>query len=102
MSAQNTLRILAFATGAFLGGLVTGLLISPKTGRENRKWISDHSDELTDWADKKGREFREKTDEKVNHIKTNVRKSVKDSVPDLYEATENLGLKDEDLETSGR
>lgn len=101
MATNNTLKLIAFTTGAFLGGVLTGLLISPKSGPENRKWITNNTDELTGWADRKGREFKSKTDEQVSHLKENVKKSVKKTVPDLYEATEYLGLKDEDLEPRG-
>jgi gas vesicle protein len=101
MATNNTLKLIAFAAGAFLGGVVTGLLISPKSGPENRKWISDNTDDLSGWADRKGREIKTKTDKQVNHLKENVRKSVKKTVPDLYEATEDLGLKDEDLAPNG-
>lgn len=98
MATNNTLKLIAFTAGAFLGGIVTGLLISPKSGSENRKWINDNKDELSHWADRKGHEFKTKTDEQLSHLKENVKNSVKKSVPDLYEATEDLGLKDEDLE----
>lgn len=101
MATNNTLKLIAFTAGAFLGGVLTGLLISPKSGPENRKWITNNTDELTGWADRKGRELKSKTDEQVSHLKENVKKSVKKSVPDLYEATEDLGLKDEDLEPRG-
>lgn len=98
MATNNTLKLIAFTAGAFLGGILTGLLISPKSGSENRKWIYDNKDELSHWADRKGHEFKAKTDEQLSHLKENVKSSVKKSVPDLYEATEDLGLKDEDFE----
>lgn len=101
MATNNTIKFIAFAAGAFLGGVITGLMISPKSGPENRKWITDNTDELSGWADRKGRELKSRTDEQVSHLKENVKKSVKKTVPDLYEATEDLGLKDEDLEPRG-
>ncbi|MFU8859487.1 MAG: YtxH domain-containing protein [Cyclonatronaceae bacterium] len=98
MATNNTLKFIAFTAGAFLGGVITGLLISPKSGSENRKWISENKGEFSHWADQKGHELKTKTDEQLSHLKENVKKSVKKSVPDLYEATEDFGLKEEDLE----
>jgi gas vesicle protein len=102
MTANNILKIIAFTAGAFLGGIVTGLLISPKSGRDNRRWITENTDELSGWADRKGREMKSRTDEQFSNLKSNVKKSIRKTMPDLYEATEDFGLKDEDLEDSGR
>jgi gas vesicle protein len=102
MATNNTLNIIAFAAGAFLGGMVTGLLLSPKSGRDNRKWITDNTGDFTGWADQKSRELKNRTDQQFSHLKANVKKGVHNTMPDLYEATEDFGLKDEDLEELNR
>ncbi len=77
--------LLAVAAGAFLGGLAAGLLLSPRTGRENRDYLRKKSQEWSQRAGKKGREMKTK---------------IRDTVPDLYEATAQFGLEEEDLKGS--
>lgn len=72
-------QLLAFATGAFLGGLFCSWLSSPRSGAENRRWISESTHGLRDKVRSSGKELRSK------------------NLPDLYQATENIGLTDEDL-----
>jgi gas vesicle protein len=100
MAVQHIFKLIAFTAGAFTGGILTGLLISPGSGRDNRRWIADNTDELTVWADRKGRQIKTKADEQLGQLKTNVKKSLKNTMPDLYDATRDFGLKDEDLENS--
>lgn len=72
---------------AFAGGLVAGLLLTPKSGKENRQWIEDKSNKIL-----------EDSERKIGEVSQNIKKSVKDNLPDLYEATELLHFEDEELE----
>ena len=75
----STTQLFLVASGAFLGGLFCSWLSSPRTGAQNRRWISENTHDLRDKVRSSGKELRSK------------------NLPDLYEATENLGLTDEDL-----
>ncbi|MEP1152389.1 MAG: YtxH domain-containing protein [Balneola sp.] len=72
---------------AFAGGVVTGLLLTPKSGKENRKWIEDKSHRILEDGEKR-----------IGDVSRNIKKSVKENLPDLYEATELLHFEEEDLE----
>jgi len=72
---------------AFAGGIVTGLLLTPKSGKENRQWIED-----------KSHQFMEDGEKKIGQVSKSIKKSVKENLPDLYEATEVLQFDDEELE----
>jgi gas vesicle protein len=72
---------------AFAGGVVTGLLLTPKSGKENRQWIENQSHRLLEDGEKK-----------IGQVSRNIKKSVKENLPDLYEATELLHFEDEELE----
>lgn len=75
----STTQLFVFATGAFLGGLFCSWLSSPRSGAENRRWISKNTNDFRDKVRTSGKDLRSK------------------NLPDLYEATENLGLTHEDL-----
>lgn len=87
---KRILGTILIGTTAFAGGLLTALLISPKSGRENRRWISEHGKETKDWLEEKGQKLRTEGEKRIDRLSKGVRKTVKDSVPDLYEATEKL------------
>ena len=96
-SSQSKLGLVLVAVSSFVGGFAVGLLLAPKSGRENRKWLVDHAEEAADWVDKKSHEAREKTEERIAQFKETVKQGVKNTVPDLYEATEDLHLEDDEL-----
>lgn len=98
MAASNTkLGLFLAVAGSFAGGLVIGLLLAPKSGKENIDWIARQTDDMTDWIDKKGKEALESTEKQLHSISDNIRTSVKKNIPDLYSATEGLSLEEEDL-----
>ena len=79
MAKFSTSQVLFIAAAAFVGGMVTSLFSNPSSGEENRKWLHDSTEGLKEKVRASGKEFRSK------------------NIPDLYEATENLGLTDDDL-----
>lgn len=72
-------QLLITALSAFAGGVLFAWLSSPRSGADNRKWITDSTQDL-----------KTKVKESGKGIKTK-------NFPDPYEATEDLGLTDEDL-----
>lgn len=90
--------ILVGAT-AFAGGVLAGLILSPKSGRENVKWVKDQSEETKQWLETTGRKLKEDSEKRIDRFSEGIKKSVKDSLPDLYEATEDLDFtEDEEIE----
>tara|TARA_R110002126_G_scaffold4515_3_gene23805 strand:+ start:8627 stop:8893 length:267 start_codon:yes stop_codon:yes gene_type:complete len=72
---------------AFAGGIAAGLLLTPKSGKENRQWVEDKSHKILEDGEKK-----------IGEVSKNIKRSVKENLPDLYEATEILHFEDEELE----
>ncbi len=72
-------QVILLTAASFAGGVILSMLTSPRSGTENRKWIQDNTGEVKDWVGSKGKNLKNKT------------------LPDLYEATEELGLTEEDL-----
>lgn len=79
MATFNTSQVFIIASAAFLGGLVVSLISSPKSGTETRKWISENKENLQKKVKSTGKGLKNK------------------NIPDLYEATEDLGLTEDDL-----
>lgn len=92
MSQRSNLAILIAATSSFVGGFALGLLLSPRSGQENREWISDQTTHARDWVDEKGKDLIHKGEEQFQRLGENVRDEFKKNVPDLYEATENIDM----------
>jgi len=84
---------------AFAGGVLAGLILSPKSGRENVKWVKGQSEETKQWLETTGRKLKEDSEKRIDRFSEGIKKSVKDSLPDLYEATEDLDFtEDEEIE----
>lgn len=82
-------KIITFSAGFFVGGLVTGMLLSPKSGADNRRDIANKAKKAGDWVENQGKAISREASTKMD--------TLKDVVPDLYKATEHLDLKEEDL-----
>jgi gas vesicle protein len=74
-------QVILLTAASFAGGVIISMLTSPRSGTENRKWIQNNTDDVKNWVGSKGKNLKDKT------------------LPDLYEATEKLGLTEEDLLT---
>lgn len=96
-SNNSTLGTILITTSAFLSGFALGVLLAPRSGKENRQWIAEQADDLTDWVDNYSKQAINETEEKIKDIKKDVQKNLKDSFPDLYKVTEDIGLKEEEL-----
>lgn len=95
---SRALGTLLTVTVAFAGGVITGILLSPQSGKENRKWISNQSDEAKNWIEDKGKHFLKESEERLDKISSGVKRTVKEKLPDLYEATESLHFDEEEME----
>ncbi|MCC5927416.1 MAG: YtxH domain-containing protein [Bacteroidetes bacterium] len=96
MSTKNGLNILVAAVGLFAAGIAAGLLLSPKSGRENRDYIRKGADSAGSWVHTK----RSEAQQKAHQVSDKVKRTVKEHVPDLYEATNSLHLDEDDVKTS--
>lgn len=97
MSSKGTLGSFFLVAGAFAGGVLTGLMLAPKSGKDNRKWVADQADEMAHWVDEQSHQAAHQANDRIRHLKDDVEKNFKKNFPDLYEATQDLGLKEEEL-----
>jgi len=90
---------LLIGTAAFAGGVIAGLLLTPKSGKENRQTINKYSQETKSWLQQQGKKIKSDGEKRIDRVSEGIRKTVKDAVPDLYEATEDLHFsEDEEIE----
>ena len=90
---SRTLGTIFTALASFSAGVVVGLLIAPQSGKDNRRWISEHSSEAKDWVESARHKILEKSEKKLGKLQS----ELKDSIPDLYEATESIIFDDTDM-----
>ncbi|MGB0347113.1 MAG: YtxH domain-containing protein [Balneolaceae bacterium] len=90
---SKTLGIIATSLVSFSAGVLVGMLITPQSGRDNRRWISEHSSEAKHWVEDKGHQIIEESEKKLEKISDNI----KGAIPDLYEATEDVQLDESDM-----
>jgi len=95
MKSSDKVAFAVTTLTSFVSGLALGLLLSPKSGRENREWITQNAEELSKWADQKSKDALELSEKQLKHLAENIRKSLDDNLPDLYKATENIDFKEE-------
>lgn len=81
----------------FAGGVVTGLLIAPGSGKENRDWLQDNTKEAKRWAEKQGSRLIEEGEKKLSKVSGDIKKTVRKTIPDLYEATADIMFDDDDF-----
>lgn len=94
MSVKN--NIFLFAT-SFLGGLAAGLLLAPQKGAQNRAWLSNNAEALGKWARLQQQIARRKSNQELSKIRNNVQQGVRQYIPDLYEATNDIPLSEKDI-----
>ncbi len=82
---------------AFAGGVIAGLLLAPKSGKENREWLQEQSDEARNWLEGTSHRILEESERKIDQVSEGLKKTVKENVPDLYEATESFKLDEDDV-----
>lgn len=91
---SKSLNIIVTSLASFAAGFAVGLLVAPQSGRENRKWVEDHTKEAKHWVEEKGHHILEESEKRLEKIS----EGIKESIPDLYEATESIHLDESDIE----
>lgn len=89
-------NLLLFTT-SFIGGLAAGLLLAPNQGTKNRAWLSKDASEIGRWAKLQKRIARLKGNRELSKIQQNVHQGLRYHIPDLYEATDNISLSENDF-----
>ncbi|MDX1671732.1 MAG: YtxH domain-containing protein [Balneolaceae bacterium] len=97
MAHRTKLEILLITTASFVCGVAAGLMLAPRSGRESREWMTDNATEIANWVDDKGRSVIDKGTTQVRRTQESIHKTVKNSLPDLYEATEQIELSNSSL-----
>lgn len=87
-------RLAIFLSGVvgLAGGVVTALLLSPKSGKENREWIAGQTEGTKVWLEDKGKSLREESEKRIDRISKGVKKTIDENLPDLYKATEEMSF----------
>jgi gas vesicle protein len=97
MKQQTNINSILLATTSFIGGVAVGLLLAPKSGDQNRTWLLEHTTKLTKWLDSQHRIARKTSSKELHRFRKNVQQGIRRNVPDLYEATEDIDLSDNDV-----
>lgn len=97
MAKKFNLGSLILATSSFIGGFAIGMLLAPNKGSKNRAWLSDQATELSDWMDHRRRAVSYQTNKKIKVLRKNMNRGVRQHIPNLYDATENINLSDRDV-----
>lgn len=91
---KSTVGKLISSVIAFAAGVTAGVLIAPKTGKENRKWVAAHTEDARSWVEAKGQRFLDVSEGRIRKIS----EGVKNAIPDLYEATEDMLFEEEHID----
>lgn len=97
MARKSNLGSILLATTSFVGGLAAGFLLAPGNGPENRRWLVSRFSELGNWMDHQSRAAQVKTDRELRKFRQNVHQGIRQNVPDLYRATDQIDLSDKDI-----
>ncbi len=92
MSKKSNIGSILLAASSFLGGIGLGLILAPRSGRQSRKWLTDHASEIADWIDQKGRTAAHKGQYRLHKIRDRMEREYQDTIPDLYSATRHIDL----------
>lgn len=97
MGRNAKMTSILLATTSFIGGFATGLLLAPKKGSQNRAWVTGQANVLANWLDNQRKSVRYKGTAEFQRIRQGMQSGLKRNIPDLYEATEDIGLSHNDI-----
>lgn len=97
MNTHSTLSKLFLATSSFAGGLALGLLLAPGAGKQNRTLLRKKARSLGNWIEQHGRDPLILGAKHFASIRNKIQQQIDHNVPDLYRATEQLQLDDDDF-----
>ena len=96
-SDHRVLEIAAISVASFAAGLIAGMLLAPKSGRENRAWVNDRVSSLGEWVNETGQKSVQVARKELGELRHKVKRGIDHAVPDLYAATQGVELKERDL-----
>ncbi len=91
---KSTVGKMISSVVAFATGVTAGILIAPKSGKESRKWMAEHTEGARSWVEAKGHRFLDESEGRIRRIS----EGVKNLIPDLYEATEEIQFEEEHID----
>lgn len=97
MASNSNFSLALVSIASFVGGIAVGMLMAPKSGTENRKWVREQAEGAAKWVDKQGHEALHKAEDTLDSIKNNIKEEYEKSIPNLYKATEKIHLEEDDL-----
>ncbi|HLR26458.1 MAG TPA: YtxH domain-containing protein [Fodinibius sp.] len=97
MSRKYGLNAFLWATGSLLSGIALGTLLSPKSGKQNRKLLSKRATRLRRWISTQYEAAGIKGRQELINIRRNVQGGLRRNIPDLYEATAQIELSEHEL-----
>ncbi|NGP89597.1 YtxH domain-containing protein [Fodinibius halophilus] len=97
MGRKETTNSIILLTTSFIGGVAAGLLLAPKSGARNRAWLTKRVNELTHWVNDQRKSARRLSKKEIHKFHRHVQQGVRQNVPDLYDATEDIELSEQDL-----
>ncbi|HKJ34918.1 MAG TPA: YtxH domain-containing protein [Balneolales bacterium] len=92
-ATKSNITYLLLSAGSFLSGIALGFLMTPRSGKENRKWITSQTQDLVDWVEENSKNALDTTEKRLQMLRSNMH----NTIPDLYVATENLGIDESEL-----
>ncbi len=97
MAKRSLFTKMLMVSTSFAGGLALGLLLAPESGKQTRNWINKRAGGLANWASDRRNNALDKSEKRLEELRRRVHQGIKNNIPDLYEATEELDLDDRAL-----
>ena len=92
MGKHSSISLLIVAASSFIGGVGLGVFIATDRSKKTRQWVSSQASDFSKWVDNKKNVTLQKSSQQLHKIRNRMEKSYKNTVPDLYEATEHIDL----------
>lgn len=70
--------------------------IDTQKWKGNINWLKNQSGQTKNWLEHTSRKLRDDSEQRIDRLSKGIKKSLKDSVPDLYEATSELSFSEEE------
>lgn len=84
-------------TSSFIGGVAAGLLLAPKNGSANRRWLNKKVRRLSRWADYHRQQAQRSGIKKYRNLRISLNRRIHNNIPDLYDSTAEISLSKYDL-----
>ncbi|TYP91693.1 hypothetical protein LX73_2518 [Fodinibius salinus] len=97
MASNSKIRSILALTSSFIGGVTIGLLLAPKNGSANRRWLNKKVRKLSRWADYHRQQAQRSGIKEYHNLRTLLNRRIHDNIPDLYESTADIPLSKHDL-----